>query len=121
MALTFDSEKYSYVAGTGTRDGVENVGGISMELVGSASGGGLTEIVYANGQTALQKAQAVATTEARHHDGDGGGGTAGEAASGEGSGGGATTQVAVGASTGGGNTRQSSAAAQPVTSTSCCT
>jgi hypothetical protein len=57
VALTFSAEKYSYVAGQGTRDGVENGGGISAEYV--LANGVLQEIPYADGSYAADKAAAA--------------------------------------------------------------
>lgn len=59
-ALTFAAERFSYVAGEGTRDDVENVNALFAELVTSANGGGCTQMFYADGQTAAQKAAALA-------------------------------------------------------------
>lgn len=62
-ALTFLGEKFSYIAGVpGTRDGVENVTGLNGEFVGRADGSLPFERNFADGQTATQKAAAIAAT-----------------------------------------------------------
>jgi hypothetical protein len=61
-ALTFAAERFSYFAGIGTKDDTENVNGLFAELVTSAAGGGCTQLPYADGQTALAKAQFLAAT-----------------------------------------------------------
>lgn len=58
-ALVFAAERFDYVLGIGTRDGVEQVPGLSGEYV--LSRGGLpTELAYADGLTANEKAHAIA-------------------------------------------------------------
>ena len=59
-ALTFAAERFSYVAGAGTRDDVENVPGLFAELVAFANGALPLQMPYADGLTASQKAANLA-------------------------------------------------------------
>jgi hypothetical protein len=62
-ALVFEAERFSYWKGTFpsvSRDTVENVGGLNLELVGPL--GSYTEIAYSNGETAAQKADVIASS-----------------------------------------------------------
>ena len=61
VALTFAAEKFSYVAGNGTKDDVENVSGLNGEYVGY-SGFQPVELDYADGYTATEKAEQIAVT-----------------------------------------------------------
>jgi len=61
-ALVFLGEKFSYVAGIGTKDGVENITGLNGEYVGYANGSSPVEQPFADGQKASQKAAAIATS-----------------------------------------------------------
>jgi hypothetical protein len=61
-ALVLEAERYTYWLGTYpnvSRDAVQNVGGLNYEMV--AQYGFYSEISYSNGQTADQKADALAT------------------------------------------------------------
>lgn len=65
-ALVFEAERYSYWQGTWpnvSRDSVENVGGLNLELVWPKSDYSLAaqEVTYGNGQTANAKAVEIAT------------------------------------------------------------
>jgi len=59
-SLIFLAEPYSYVAGTGTKDEVVNVPGLLGQLVCEADGSSMTELPYADGYTANQKAFGIA-------------------------------------------------------------
>lgn len=59
-ALCFEGEKFLYWYGTGSRDAVENVGGLNGEYVLDAPAGKLTEITYGNGDTVVDQAVAIA-------------------------------------------------------------
>lgn len=61
-ALVFAAEPFSYVAGIGTRDEVENISGLNAEFVTYADGRGPTELPYADGFTATEKASAIAAS-----------------------------------------------------------
>ena len=58
-ALVVAGERFSYVTGEGTRDEVENVAGLAGQFLVAD---GLTELAYANGETASTKAEALAAT-----------------------------------------------------------
>jgi hypothetical protein len=63
-ALVFDAERFTYWKGTYpnvSRDRVENVSGLMQEWLVD-TGGGYTEIVYANNETANQKADTIAAS-----------------------------------------------------------
>lgn len=61
-ALTFAAEQFSWVAGTGTKDDVENVSGLFSEYVENWGGAPVELNAYADGQSATQKAIALAAT-----------------------------------------------------------
>lgn len=61
-ALTFAGEKFSFVDGIGTRDGVENVTGLNGEYLGFSDGRQPQELAFADGQLASDKAAEIATT-----------------------------------------------------------
>jgi hypothetical protein len=63
-ALIFEAERFQYVQGTYpdvSRDSVENVGGLNLEVVIDANGN-YTEVPFADNTSAYAKAQLVATT-----------------------------------------------------------
>jgi ribosomal protein S28E/S33 len=61
-ALVFAAEPFSYVAGVGTRDEVENISGLNAEFVTYADGRGPIELPYADGYRATEKASAIAAS-----------------------------------------------------------
>lgn len=61
-ALVLRAERFRLTLGEGTRDGVENMEGLNGEFIAYANGSAPSEIPFADGQTATQKAAAILNT-----------------------------------------------------------
>lgn len=58
--LTFLGDRFSWIAGTGTRDDVENLSGLNSEYLVASPGGAMSELPFADGERATVKADAYA-------------------------------------------------------------
>lgn len=61
-ALTFAAERFCYTAGAGERDGVESAPGLCGQFVCATPGATPVEVAFADGQTAQEKAAAIAAS-----------------------------------------------------------